>query len=71
MKSEIHLTEEVDNKDRKFGSALNYFPAYVIADNGDKEPALFTHDQITEAMARAKRNPEDIPQKTFGDTLFG
>ena len=60
MRSKIDTTEEVQNLDRKFGSCLFYLPCMI-----DGEPALFTKSQIDEALARAARNPEDIPNKSF------
>lgn len=72
MKSKIHKSEEVGNKDRRFGSALSYYPAMIIDGDGNETPALFTRAQIMEAKKRAARNPEDVPEnKTFWERLFG
>lgn len=69
--SKIVMDEEVTNKDRKFGSCLSYFPAYVVMIDGKKVPALFTCDQLNDAMNRAARNTEDMPEKTsFFSWLF-
>ena len=71
MKSKIYLNEEVVNKDRRFGSALTYFPVIIIDEYGDEVEALFTETQIKDAKYRAKRNPEDIPEDlTFWERLF-
>lgn len=60
MRSRIDLAEKVDNKDRRFGSALSYFPVMIVTGKR-KQPALFTAAQIGEAMERASANPEDVP----------
>ena len=60
MRSRIDLGEKVDNKDRRFGAALHYFPVMIVTGKR-KMPALFTAAQIGEAMDRASMNPEDFP----------
>lgn len=64
MKSHIYTDEAVENTERKFGECLEYVPCIV-----DGKPALFTRYQIGEAVARAERNPEDIPGKSFWEFL--
>lgn len=60
MKSIIHLSEKVPNRDRRFGAAPEYFP--VMIKTGPRvTPALFTPAQISDAIARAEANPEDMP----------
>lgn len=72
MNSTIKLTEQVENKDRKFGSALAYYPAVIVDEDGNKFNALFTAGQIERAVNRAEKNPEDIPGKTTWLTkIFG
>jgi len=72
MKSKIILSEAVENKDRRFGSNLQYLPAVIEYESGETASALFTEDQISVAIDRAGRNPEDIPEdKTFWQSLFG
>lgn len=72
MRSKLYLEEEVDNKDRKFGSALKYQPVLLVDEDGNEIPALFTEDQIATAVQRALRNPEDIPKgKSIWDIIFG
>jgi len=71
MDSKIDMNEIVNNTERKFGSWLHYYPSKVITEKGEDKHALFTQDQINEAIARAERNPEDIPEdKSFWDWLF-
>ncbi len=61
MKGRIYLTEKVENRDRKFGASLEYYPIYVIDYNGNIQGALFTKNEIESAIERAKRNTEDVP----------
>lgn len=71
MKSEIHVSEMVDNQERKFGSTLHYYPATIVYDDMTR-PALFTRHQLEEAIERAASNPEDIPEKTnWLQRIFG
>ena len=62
MRSTIYESERLPNKNRKFGAALDYYPAMLDTDGvaGDI-PLLFTADDINKAMARAAKNPEDMP----------
>lgn len=53
------------NRDRTFGSSLGYVPALIENEIGDLSPALFTADQIKDAIARARANPEDAPKPTW------
>lgn len=71
MKSKIYLKEVVDNKYRKFGADLVYYPARLENEDGSITEALFTKDQIERAVKRAVANPEDIPELTFLQNIFG
>lgn len=53
------------NQDRRFGSSLGYVPALIENENGFLAPALFTAEQIKDAMERARTNPEDAPKPTW------
>lgn len=56
--------QRVENKDRKFGAALEYFALWVEDSNGKNERCLlFTENEIKEAESRAARNPEDLTKK--------
>ena len=70
MGSKINLTEKIENTERKFGEALEYFPAKVVNAEGVEEWAMFTETEITKAVERAKKNKEDIP-KSVWDKFFG
>ena len=62
---------EVDNTDRKFGSATSYIAVQVEDEDGSNERCiLFTQDEINKAQERAKKNPEDLTEKGFFTKLF-
>lgn len=61
MKSRIHRSEVVANRERKFGADGIYYPV-VIVDNTGERRALFTAEQMDAAVARAEANPEDWPK---------
>jgi len=74
MESRIVIDEVVENTERKFGSDTKYYPCKIEISGklGYSENALFTRNQIDEAIERAERNPEDIPEdKTFWEKLIG
>ena len=66
MKSEILTEEKVENKNRKFGSCLVYFPCII-----DGEKALFTNHELRTAIERGKINTEDFEEKSFWEKIFG
>lgn len=70
--SKIKMKEEVENKDRLFGSTTSYYPAYIVKSDGEEVPALFTAKQLERAMERASRNPEDLESEktSFWEWLF-
>ncbi len=70
-KGELILSEQVDNKLRRFGQAVDYFPIYVTSKDGKSVPALFTGSQIEVAIERARRNMEDVDPQDTGSFLFG
>jgi hypothetical protein len=71
INSKIETSERVVNKERKFGAALEYFPAYVIDDTGKEVPVLFTKNQLSVAAKRAEKNMEDMPKGgSWFDWLF-
>jgi hypothetical protein len=62
---------EVDNKDRKFGSALTYIAIQVEDESGCNERCiLFTPEEIEVAHERAKKNKEDLTEKGFFTDLL-
>ena len=69
MRSRINLAEKVPNKDRRFGAALEYYPAKIVTGRRERD-ALFTPGQISEAIARAESNREDIPPPGFWQKVW-
>lgn len=57
------------NRNRTFGSALGYVPALIENEVGDVSPALFTAEQIKDAIVRARANPEDAPKLSWWQSL--
>ena len=70
MKSKIYLEEVVENKDRRFGQALQYFPCIIVDLNGVEHKALFTTDRIEKATKRGDENREDFDEER-SKFLFG
>jgi hypothetical protein len=71
-KSVLHKGEVVENKERRFGSSLEYFPCWVIRCDGTQVPALFTAHEIAQAVERGARNLEDVPGRaTWLERIFG
>jgi len=69
MRSRIYEYDEVKNKDRKFGSALSYFPCYFQDMDGNMHPILFTEAEIEKAKERADKNPEDFTPDEYAKWL--
>ena len=69
MRSRLDLSEKVENKDRRFGAALEYYPAKIVTGRRERD-ALFTPGQISEAIARAESNREDIPLPGFWQRVW-
>ncbi len=58
--SAIDLRKPAQNAGHKFGEAGTYYRGKVIGHDGTAREALFTADQLSVAMERAERNPEDV-----------
>ena len=55
----------VENKDRKFGSAVDYHLVWVEGIDGCNErPLLFTEHELEQAQNRAIANQEDILEQS-------
>lgn len=54
------LRKPVENAGHNFGEAGTYYRGRVIGHDGTAHDALFTADQLSVAMERAERNPEDV-----------
>lgn len=62
--SSILICDPIVNTGRKFGAARLYYPA-VIYRSGWTHAALFTEDQIMDAIERARKQPEDAPKPSW------
>lgn len=51
----------VENTDAHFGAAEEYFAVRVQFADKSEETLLFTWHEIEVAIARSKKNPEDVP----------
>jgi hypothetical protein len=60
MKSALHASEVVANRNRRFGSATTYYPCRLIRADGSAAPMLFTEAELAVAVDRARANAEDI-----------
>lgn len=69
MESVIRIDEVVENKERKFGSNIYYYPCRVVTESGETVNALFTQEQINDAVFRAEQNPEDMTDVSFWEWL--
>lgn len=69
MESVIRIDEVVENKERKFGSNKYYYPCRVVNEDGETINALFTQEQINDAIFRAEKNPEDMEDMSFWEWL--
>lgn len=71
IESKIDVSDVVENKERRFGAALEYYPAYLVG-IGEDTPLLFTKSQIEVARKRATKNQEDMPaEASWIDWLLG
>lgn len=65
-KSIIYLSSIVENKNAHRLANGEYYLVYVSDDEGILFPALFTQREVSQAMLRAEKNPEDAPRATIG-----
>lgn len=62
---------EVENKERRFGSANNYVAVWVEdADGKNERCLLLTKAEVRKATERASKNMEDLTKKDFLTNLF-
>lgn len=59
----IDLRRPVQNQNHRFGQDAYYFRGEVITARGERMDALFTGHQVSEALARATQNQEDVPRR--------
>ena len=68
--SKIYMEDVVENTERKFGAAKEYFPVKIINSDDSETWAMFTETELINANERAMKNKEDIPQSVW-KKLFG
>ena len=61
-KSIIYLSNIVENKNPHRLANGEYYLVYLSDNEGLLFPALFTQHEVSQAMIRAAKNPEDAPQ---------
>lgn len=71
MKGKLYFNEVVENTLRKAAADPVYYPVRIEYEDGCEANALFTIEQIEVAIARAEKNPEDIPDKSLWEVLLG
>ena len=70
IRSEIVRKEKVDNFDRRGNESDYYYPVY-INDGKEHRFALFTESELTKALERGRKNPEDtVPRAEYWLTRF-
>lgn len=62
-KSIIYLSEKIPNTKRIGNESVAYYQAFVVTNQGEKRLAFFTTHDVTEAIRRASKNPEDHPRE--------
>lgn len=70
MKSKIFLDEIVENKERYRSANKEYYPIYIVMEDGTELRGLFTYHQIATAIRRGNRNEEDFIEEGFLEKLF-
>lgn len=65
-KSIIYLSSLVENKNPHRLASGEYYLVYVSDDQGTLFPALFTQREVSQALTRAAKNPEDAPRVKMG-----
>ena len=58
-KSLIIKNEKVSNADKKSGASNSYYQAFVLDDADNEQFALFTEHELSQAIKRGAKNPED------------
>jgi hypothetical protein len=65
-KSIIYFSSIVENKNPHRLASGEYYLVYVSDSEGTMFPALFTQREVTRALIRASKNPEDAPRVKIG-----
>lgn len=59
IKSLIIKNEKVTNTDKKSSASKSYYQTFVLDEDGNEQFALFTTHELSQAIKRGKKNPED------------
>lgn len=66
MKTRIGHLNYINNKNKKSSEAENYHFVWVKSDiSGAIIPLMFSNVEINNAIVRAKKNTEDIVERSF------
>jgi len=66
IKSKLYRKDKIENKDKRFGAADQYYPLWVEDKNGDQHFALFTTRELEMGLERGNRSPVNMkPYKPF------
>ena len=59
--SRLLKSEKIENAEKKFGAATEYYPLWVQGENSTEQKfALFTEREVDMAVQRGTKNPEDV-----------
>lgn len=66
MKTRIGHLNYINNKNKKSSEAENYHFVWVKSDiSGTEIPLMLSNVELNNAIVRAKKNPEDIIERSF------
>lgn len=71
MKTRIGHLNYISNKNKKSSEAESYNFVWVKSDvTGEVFPIMLSHVELNNAIVRAKKNPEDIIERSFISKLI-
>jgi hypothetical protein len=71
MKTRIGHLNYINNKNRKSSEAESYNFVWVKSDvTGEVFPIMLSHIELNNAIVRAKKNQEDIVERSFISKLI-
>jgi len=69
IKTRVGNLVRVENQDKKKGANKEYM-ATILKRNGQYNQFLFTDVELDVAWARARKNTEDVVERSFASKLF-
>ena len=60
-----HILKVWNTKRPKFSNENKKYFVIHVKENGEEFPIMLTNNELTIAIRRAARNPEDVPTKGF------